>query len=122
MDADRDDGVEQAQALDALLLAPVISEAAAPDLVRHRPRRRQAAVAALGERALAGADEADLAAEAVERVLAALPVAGVEVRAADAPGGMLTPRTIASAGSPPGSTGSPPGEAVVPIGTPEQAV
>jgi diguanylate cyclase (GGDEF)-like protein/PAS domain S-box-containing protein len=251
MDADRDDGGEQAQALDALLLAPVVSEAAAPDLVRDRLRRRetalravleglpdatvaasadglivfvntraeelfgyrsadlvgrpvsmlwaervrerytrnmrlyfatehplrfstnvlgvrsdgsefvgemswgiveteagplllaigrdiserraamsrlrrqsdqQAAVAALGERALAGADEADLAAEAAERVLAALPVAGVEVRAADAPGGMLTPRTIASAGLAPGATGSPPGEAVVPIGTPEAAV
>src|ERR1700759_4633710 len=59
-----------------------ISERRAAMSRLRRQSEQQAAVAALGERALAGADLDDLATEAAERVLAALPVAGVEVRAA----------------------------------------
>src|SRR3954447_4568324 len=46
----------------------------------QRQSRQQAAVAALGERALAGADVADLASEAVERMRETLPLAFAEVR------------------------------------------
>ena len=45
----------------------------------RRQSEQQASVAALGERALAGADAGDLAAEAVERILETLPVSRVEV-------------------------------------------
>ena len=51
MDAEKDDGAEQTQALDALLLAPVVSEAAAPDLVRDRAAARDGAAG--GARGLA---------------------------------------------------------------------
>ncbi len=44
---------------------------------------RLRAVAALGERALAGADPADLASEAIELLRTLLPIAGAEVRLAD---------------------------------------
>ena len=47
---------------------------------RHAAEVRLRAVAALGERALAGADPADLGAEAVELMRTTLPVAGAEVR------------------------------------------
>jgi diguanylate cyclase (GGDEF)-like protein/PAS domain S-box-containing protein len=50
---------------------------------RHAAELRLRAVAAMGERALAGADPADLAAEAVELMRTTLPVAGAEVRVAD---------------------------------------
>src|SRR3954453_17111987 len=60
MDADRHDGVEQAEALDALLLAPVVSEAAAPDLARDRLRRRETALRAV----LEGLPDATVAASA----------------------------------------------------------
>ena len=43
---------------------------------RHAAEARLRAVAAMGERALAGADPADLAAEAVELMRTTLPVAG----------------------------------------------
>jgi diguanylate cyclase (GGDEF)-like protein/PAS domain S-box-containing protein len=49
---------------------------------RHAAELRLRAVAAMGERALAGADPADLASEAVELMRTALPVAGAEVRVA----------------------------------------
>ena len=52
--------VEQAQALDALLLAPVVSEAAAPEMVRDRLRRREAALRAV----LEGLPDATVAASA----------------------------------------------------------
>jgi diguanylate cyclase (GGDEF)-like protein/PAS domain S-box-containing protein len=52
---------------------------------------RLRAVAALGERALRGADPADLASEAIEMLRSLLPVAGAEVRLAD--GSALT-RTL----------------------------
>jgi diguanylate cyclase (GGDEF)-like protein/PAS domain S-box-containing protein len=47
---------------------------------RHAAEVRLRAVAAVGERALAGADPADLASEAIELIRAALSVAGAEVR------------------------------------------
>jgi diguanylate cyclase (GGDEF)-like protein/PAS domain S-box-containing protein len=50
---------------------------------RRATHARLRAVAAMGERALEGADPADLAAEAVELIRTTLPVAGVEVRLAD---------------------------------------
>jgi diguanylate cyclase (GGDEF)-like protein/PAS domain S-box-containing protein len=51
---------------------------------RHKRQSRQvAAVAALGERALSGADVCDLAAEAVERMRETLPLRRVAVRRAD---------------------------------------
>ena len=50
---------------------------------RHAAELRLRAVAALGERALAGADPSDLASEAVELMRTTLPVAGAEVRVAD---------------------------------------
>ena len=56
-----------------------ISERQAADARARRQSRQQAAVAALGERALAGADLADLAAEAVEQMQETLPVLAVEV-------------------------------------------
>src|SRR4051795_12867849 len=46
----------------------------------RRQSDQQAAVAALGERALAGADVADLAAEAIERMRDTLPVSHVAIR------------------------------------------
>jgi diguanylate cyclase (GGDEF)-like protein/PAS domain S-box-containing protein len=49
---------------------------------RHAAELRLRTVAAMGERALAGADPTDLAAEAVELMRTTLPVAGAEVRAA----------------------------------------
>jgi diguanylate cyclase (GGDEF)-like protein/PAS domain S-box-containing protein len=49
---------------------------------RHAAEVRLRAVAAMGERALAGADPADLGAEAVELMRTTLPVAGAEVRVA----------------------------------------
>jgi diguanylate cyclase (GGDEF)-like protein/PAS domain S-box-containing protein len=49
---------------------------------RHAAELRLRAVAAMGERALAGADPADLGSEAVELMQTTLPVAGAEVRAA----------------------------------------
>ncbi|HET6548723.1 MAG TPA: bifunctional diguanylate cyclase/phosphodiesterase [Solirubrobacter sp.] len=48
-----------------------------------RQSRQVAAVAALGERALSGADVSDLAAEAVERMRETLPLGRVAVRRAD---------------------------------------
>jgi diguanylate cyclase (GGDEF)-like protein/PAS domain S-box-containing protein len=60
---------------------------------RRAAEARLRAVAALGERALAGADPVDLATEAVEVLRELLPVAGAEVRLADgsavAPSGRL---------------------------------
>ena len=50
---------------------------------RRAAEARLRAVAAMGERALAGADPADLAAEAVELMRTTLPIAGAEVRLAD---------------------------------------
>ena len=50
---------------------------------RRAAEMRLRAVAAMGERALAGADPADLAGEAVELMRVALPVAGAEVRLGD---------------------------------------
>jgi diguanylate cyclase (GGDEF)-like protein/PAS domain S-box-containing protein len=47
---------------------------------RRAADARLRAVAAMGERALAGADPAELAADAVELMRASLPVVGVEVR------------------------------------------
>jgi diguanylate cyclase (GGDEF)-like protein/PAS domain S-box-containing protein len=58
---------------------------------RHAAERRLRAVAAMGERALAGADPAELAAEAVELIQTTLPVSAAQVRLAS--GG-----TLASAG------------------------
>jgi diguanylate cyclase (GGDEF)-like protein/PAS domain S-box-containing protein len=52
---------------------------------RHAAELRLRAVAAMGERALAGADPADLASEAVELMRTTLPVAGAEVRVAGSP-------------------------------------
>ena len=49
---------------------------------RRAAEARLRAVAAMGERALAGADPADLAAEAVELMRTTLPIAGAEVRLA----------------------------------------
>ncbi len=49
---------------------------------RRVAEARLRAVAAMGERALAGADPADLAAEAVELMRTTLPIAGAEVRLA----------------------------------------
>ena len=49
---------------------------------RHAAELRLRAVAAMGERALAGADPADLASEAVELMRTTLPVAGAEIRLA----------------------------------------
>lgn len=49
---------------------------------RHAAEVRLRAVAAMGERALAGADPTDLASEAVELVRSALPIAAAEVRLA----------------------------------------
>jgi diguanylate cyclase (GGDEF)-like protein/PAS domain S-box-containing protein len=57
-----------------------ISERRAAEARLRRQSEQQAAIAALGERALAGADAADLAAEAIERVRATLPVERVELR------------------------------------------
>jgi diguanylate cyclase (GGDEF)-like protein/PAS domain S-box-containing protein len=51
---------------------------------RRASEARLRAVAGLGERALAGADPADLAAEAIELLRTLLPVVGAEVRLADA--------------------------------------
>jgi diguanylate cyclase (GGDEF)-like protein len=50
---------------------------------RHAAELRLRAVAAMGERALAGADPADLASEAVELMRTTLSVAGAEVRVAE---------------------------------------
>jgi diguanylate cyclase (GGDEF)-like protein/PAS domain S-box-containing protein len=50
---------------------------------RRTAETRLRAVAAMGERALVGADPSDLAAEAVELLKTSLPVTGVEVRLAD---------------------------------------
>jgi diguanylate cyclase (GGDEF)-like protein len=50
---------------------------------RRAADRRLRAIAAMGERALAGADPADLAREAVELMRVTLPIAGAEVRLAD---------------------------------------
>jgi diguanylate cyclase (GGDEF)-like protein len=50
---------------------------------RRAGEARVRALAAMGERALAGADPEDLAAEAVEVVRSLLPTAGVEIRLAD---------------------------------------
>lgn len=50
---------------------------------RHAAEVRLRAVAAMGERALAGADPGDLASEAIELIRTALSVAGAEVRMAD---------------------------------------
>jgi diguanylate cyclase (GGDEF)-like protein/PAS domain S-box-containing protein len=50
---------------------------------RRAADRRLRAVAAMGERALAGADPADLSAEAVELMRATLPVTGAQVTLAD---------------------------------------
>src|SRR5690242_148390 len=50
---------------------------------RRAAEARLRAVAALGERALAGADPADLAGEAIDLLRRLLPVAGAEVRLAD---------------------------------------
>jgi diguanylate cyclase (GGDEF)-like protein/PAS domain S-box-containing protein len=49
---------------------------------RRAAEGRLRAVAAMGERALAGADPSDLAAEAVELMRTTLPIAGAEVRLA----------------------------------------
>ncbi len=49
---------------------------------RHAAEVRLRAVAAMGERALAGADPGDLATEAVELVRSTLPIAAAEVRLA----------------------------------------
>jgi diguanylate cyclase (GGDEF)-like protein/PAS domain S-box-containing protein len=49
---------------------------------RRVAEARLRAVAAMGERALAGADPADLAAEAVELMRTTMPIAGAEVRLA----------------------------------------
>jgi diguanylate cyclase (GGDEF)-like protein/PAS domain S-box-containing protein len=57
-----------------------ISERRAAEERLRRQSEQQAAIAALGERALAGADASDLAAEAVERMLKTLPIEHVEVR------------------------------------------
>src|SRR3954470_20702671 len=54
---------------------------------RRAAEMRLRAVAAMGERALAGADPADLAHEAVDLMRVTLPIAGAEVRLAD--GGVL---------------------------------
>jgi diguanylate cyclase (GGDEF)-like protein/PAS domain S-box-containing protein len=62
-----------------------ISERRATEARLRRQSRQQAAIAALGERALAGADLADLAAEAVERMQDTLPVLAVSIRKAGAP-------------------------------------
>jgi diguanylate cyclase (GGDEF)-like protein/PAS domain S-box-containing protein len=54
------------------------------DITQRRAKEaRLRAAAAMGERALAGADPADLAADAVELMRTALPVLGAEVRLAD---------------------------------------
>ena len=50
---------------------------------RRAAETRLRAVAAMGERALAGADPSDLAAEGVELLRTSLPLAGVEVRLGD---------------------------------------
>ncbi|MGI8571925.1 MAG: diguanylate cyclase domain-containing protein [Solirubrobacteraceae bacterium] len=50
---------------------------------RQAAEKRLQAVAAIGERALAGADPAELATEAVEVMRRTLPIAGAEVRLAD---------------------------------------
>lgn len=50
---------------------------------RHEAEARLRAVASLGERALAHADPADLAGEAIEMLRALLPVTGAGVRLAD---------------------------------------
>jgi diguanylate cyclase (GGDEF)-like protein/PAS domain S-box-containing protein len=50
---------------------------------RRAAEMRLRAVAAMGERALAGADPADLASEAVELMRVTLPVSGAEVRLGD---------------------------------------
>ena len=50
---------------------------------RRAAEMRLRAVAAMGERALAGADPADLAHEAVELMRVTLPVSGAEVRLGD---------------------------------------
>ena len=50
---------------------------------RRAAEARLRAVAAMGERALAGADPAVLAAEAIELMQTTLPIAGAEVRLAD---------------------------------------
>ncbi|MGZ4194866.1 MAG: diguanylate cyclase domain-containing protein [Solirubrobacteraceae bacterium] len=57
---------------------------------RHAAEVRLRAVAAMGERALAGADPADLASEAVELMRTTLPASGAEVRVAGS--------TVASSG------------------------
>jgi PAS domain S-box-containing protein len=54
------------------------------DITQRRAKEaRLRAAAAMGERALAGADPVDLAAEAVELMRTTLPIAGAEVRLAD---------------------------------------
>ena len=59
---------------------------------RHAAEVRLRAVAAMGERALAGADPADLACEAVELMRTTLPATGAQVRVAES--------VIASSGDP----------------------
>jgi diguanylate cyclase (GGDEF)-like protein/PAS domain S-box-containing protein len=56
---------------------------------RRAAEERLRAVAALGERALGGADPADLAGEAIELLRSLLPITGAEVRLAD--GSVLAP-------------------------------
>jgi diguanylate cyclase (GGDEF)-like protein/PAS domain S-box-containing protein len=54
------------------------------DITQRRAKEaRLRAAAAMGERALAGADPTDLAAEAVELMRTTLPIAGAEVRLSD---------------------------------------
>src|SRR3954465_5179503 len=66
----------------ALLLAigRDISDRRAAMARLRRQSDQHAAIAALGERGLAGADLGDLAAEAVERMAATLPVSHLEIR------------------------------------------
>jgi diguanylate cyclase (GGDEF)-like protein/PAS domain S-box-containing protein len=65
---------------------------------RRAADRRMRAVAAMGERALAGADPVDLGREAVELLRTGLPIAGAEVRLAGgttlASGGTLSGPTV----------------------------
>src|SRR4051812_49347416 len=71
----------------ALLLAigRDISDRRAAMARLRRQSDQHAAIAALGERALAGADLGDLAAEAIERMAATLPVSHIEIRGAGEP-------------------------------------
>jgi diguanylate cyclase (GGDEF)-like protein/PAS domain S-box-containing protein len=64
---------------------------------RRAAELRLRAVAAMGERALAGADPAELAAEAVELIRTTLPVAGAQVRLASGAALSLGGQTPAAA-------------------------